>query len=455
MQIALNDANNYLVGIVAQAAKAELQSQVDTAAHVAYARAIYGDLTQAKQRLKTTAQRARGLVARAALTQHASDALTQSIDALTVGSAALAGGLAEVAKASSTADEAITQLTNAAGAGLASPIAPQTSPGGEGGEVFGAAKDDAERVQLAAQYSVAALQQFAAVHPELGSDPMLGGALQSARALRDIADHAAARFGNEHHAPGQPAVTPGGPGPASREQAAGSAAEQLHALVAAAWQVAQGAGQIATSVGALAASSRTLQDGADQSHSDAVDIANGIDSSVRQIPDTSPQQSARAADVLGSPVGIRMDKLNPAGSYGQGLAPFFFAIALWIVGLAAYSFFMPLNLRALAGRVGALTAAAAAWLPVAAVTAVGGLILLGAVWVGLGLDPIDPLLTAVLLVLGAGAFSAIHHFLRISFGVIGSVLSLVLLIVQLTACGGLYPSRPPRRLSGPSTRSFR
>ena len=50
MQIALNDANNYLVGIVAQTAKAELQSQVDTAAHVAYARAIYGDLTQAKQR---------------------------------------------------------------------------------------------------------------------------------------------------------------------------------------------------------------------------------------------------------------------------------------------------------------------------------------------------------------------------------------------------------------------
>ena len=451
LEITLNDANNYIVGVVAQAAKAELQSQVNSAAHVAYARAIYGDLTQAKQRLKTTSQGAHGLVAGTALTQEASAALTQGIDAVTADSAAIAGGVAQVAKASATADAAITQLSDVTVAGPASPIASQTNPDGENGQtnpdgedgkvVFGAAKGDADGVQLAAQYSVAALQQFAAVHPELGSDPMLGGALQSAQAARDMAVHAAAKFDNQHHPPGQPAVTPGGPGPGpvSLEQAARNAADQLHALAAAALQVAEGAGQISTSVGALQASSRALQAGADQSHSGAIEIANGIDSSLRQIPDTSPPQTASAADVLGSPVGIRMDNLNPAGSYGQGLAPFFFAIALWVVGLAAYLFFRPLNLRALAGRVSALTAAAAAWLPVAAVTAVGGLILLGAVWVGLGLDPIHPLLTAVLLVLAAGAFSAIHHFLRMSFGVIGSVLILVLLIVQLTACGGLYP----------------
>ena len=98
-----------------------------------------------------------------------------------------------------------------------------------------------------------------------------------------------------------------------------------------------------------------------------------------------------------------------------------------------------MNLRALAGRVSALTAALAGWLPVAAVTTAGGLILFGVVWLGLALNPQHPLWMAGLLLLAAGAFVAIDHFLRVAFGVIGSAMSLALLVVQLTSCGGLYP----------------
>src|SRR5699024_5400672 len=146
-----------------------------------------------------------------------------------------------------------------------------------------------------------------------------------------------------------------------------------------------------------------------------------------------------AADVLGSPVAISTDNLNPAGVYGRGLAPFFFAVALWVVGVLAYLFVKPLNTRALASRLNAVSVAVAGWLPVAAITAVGALILYGVVQVGLGLDPVHPWLMVGFLVLTAGAFIAIDHFLRITLGVIGEGLSLVLLIVQLTACGGLYP----------------
>jgi putative membrane protein len=189
----------------------------------------------------------------------------------------------------------------------------------------------------------------------------------------------------------------------------------------------------------LKTGSKTLQAGADQSHSGATDLANVIDDALNKIPDTSPRQTAEAAEVLGSPVGISVDNLNPAGVYGRGFAPFFFPIAVWVVGVLAYLFIRPVNLRAFASRVSALTVAAAGWLPVAIITAVGGLVLFGVVEVGLGLKPDHPLWVAGLLVLAAGAFVAVDHFLRISFGVIGEAFSLVLLIVQLTACGGLYP----------------
>ncbi|OBI43272.1 hypothetical protein A5707_05230 [Mycobacterium kyorinense] len=425
MAITLNDANNYVVGIVAQAAKAELQSQVNSAAHAAYARAIYGDLSQVNQQLKVASEGAHRLVDGTVLAQQGSAALTQGIDAVSSGSAAIAGGVAQVAKASAATDEAITRLTDAAVATIPSVLGPLAHSDAAGGPLGGA-----DRIGQAAQQGAAALQQFADAHPDLGADPLLVIALQRSQAVRDMAVGAAANF----------APPPSAPTPApALEQAARSAANQLHALAAAARQVSSGAAEISTALGALQSGSRTLQTGADQSNSGAVEIANVIDGALQRIPETSPQQTAAAADVLGSPVGISMDNLNPAGDYGRGLTPFFFAIALWVVGLAAYLFFRPLNLRALAGRVSALTVAAAGWLPVAAVTAVGGLVLWAVTWVCLGLDPKHPLLSAALLVLAAGAFVAIDHFLRMSFGVIGSALILVLLIIQLTACGGLYP----------------
>ncbi|WP_263399728.1 YhgE/Pip family protein [Saccharopolyspora pogona] len=58
---------------------------------------------------------------------------------------------------------------------------------------------------------------------------------------------------------------------------------------------------------------------------------------------------------------------------------------------------------------------------------------------GLGLDPLHVWWTIGLVTLAAVAFVAIDHFLRTAFGTVGGLLSLVLLIIQLTASGGLYP----------------
>jgi YhgE/Pip-like protein len=351
MSITLNDANNYLAGIVAQTVKSELQSQIDSAAHTAYARAIYNELGQVKQQLQIASVGAHRLVDAAVLAQQGSAALTQGIEAVQAGTGSIAGGVTQVANASAAADEAITRVID-----VILPLIPD-------------------------------------------GDPRVDDVKQALRAAADL----------------------------------------LHALTAGAQQVTNGALQTSTALGPLQTGSTTLQTGADQSYDGATDIATVIDAALDKVPDTNPRQTAHAADVLGSPVGISVDNLNPAGVYGRGFAPFFFPIAIWVVGVLAYLFFRPVNLRAFAGRVSALTVAAAGWLPVATITAAGGLVLFGVVEAGLGLKPNHPLWVIGLLVLAAGAFVAIDHFLRIGFGVIGEALSLVLLIVQLTSCGGLYP----------------
>lgn len=351
MAITLNDANNFIAGIIARAATAELQEQINSAAHSAYAATLYSELAQVKKQLEVASEGAHRLVDGTALAQQGSAALTQGIDALQSGADGIAKGVAQVRDTGVAANAAFERVID-----LVLALLP---PG----------------------------------HPQLDQV----------------------------------------------KQALVAAKELMHALTAGTGEVAAGAQRISASLRALDAGGRTLQAGADQSHNGAGEIASVVDDTLHKVPDTNPAQTAAAANVLGSPVGVTVDNLNPAHQYGRGFAPFFFAIALWVVGLLAYLFFRPVNLRALAGRVGALTVAVAGWLPVAAVTAVGGLVLFGVVWLGLALNPEHPLWMAGLLLLAAGAFVAIDHFLRVAFGVIGSAMSLALLVVQLTSCGGLYP----------------
>ena len=70
---------------------------------------------------------------------------------------------------------------------------------------------------------------------------------------------------------------------------------------------------------------------------------------------------------------------------------------------------------------------------------VGSLIMLAVVWFGLGLNPVNSAARSVLSLLAAACFTAIAHLLRTWLGVVGSAITLVLLMVQLTSAGGLYP----------------
>lgn len=441
MGITLNDANNFLVGILADAAKTELQNQVNSAAHATYARAIYGDLSQVKQQLKIAQFGVHQLVGAAATAQQGTAALTQGAASAQQGSTAIADGVRQVADAAAQADQAIDRITTAGADALPSAVGALANATNAAAQTLGVVQDATTLVDDTAGQGAAALQQFADAHPDLARDPLLAAALVRAHTLATTAHDAATSAAHAHDGAAQ-AVTDVGQlqrHVGEIQQAVRGAADPLHALTAGARQITGGATQISAGLGALQAGGQALQTGADQLHNGTTDVAAVVDDAVQKVPDTSPEQTAKAADVLGSPVGITTDNLNPAGLYGRGLAPFFFAIALWVVGVLAYLLIKPLNLRALAGRVSALSVAAAGWLPVAAITAVGGLLLYAVVQVGLGLDALHPWWMIGFLVLAAAAFVAIDHFLRVTFGVIGEFISLALLIIQLTACGGLYP----------------
>lgn len=439
--ITLNDANNFVVGIVADVARTELQNQVNTAAHSAYARAIYGDLSLVKEQLNVAARGVHALQDGTVLAQQSTAALTTGIQGASAGTAQVADGARQLATAGNELDSLLTQLTDAGTQTLPAAAGALTNTTTAAAQALEVVSDGTQLLKRQADQGASAVQQLAAAHPELATDPLFARVLDEARAISGTANSAADSAGRAQNSARQASdsATQLAGGIDELQGTLRGATAPIRAVTAGAQGISGGVDQLGSSLSSFEASSRTLQTGADQLNSGANDLSTTVDTALDKIPDTNPEQTAAAADVLGSPVGVTTDNLNPAGLYGRGLTPFFFAIALWVLGLLAYLFVQPLNQRAVASGVNPLTVAVAGWLPVAGIAVVGGLVLFGVVEVGLGLNALHPVWMVGLLSLAAGAFVAIDHCLRVAFGVVGEALSLVLLIVQLTSCGGLYP----------------
>jgi putative membrane protein len=245
---------------------------------------------------------------------------------------------------------------------------------------------------------------------------------------------------------------------ASGSASVASGAKKLHAGIHTASTGAQdlstGVGQAADGAQTLASGASTLSTGVASLHDGADDLTDGLSTlqkgagtlstqlgkGAARIPTLSADEQGRAVQVLSSPADVTTQIDNPATYYGRGLAPLFFSIAMWVFGISVFLVVRPISGRALAGRASSLRLALTAWLPIGAIAVAAGWLMVGVVWVALGLDPVHPVLVMALATLAAICFSAIAHLLRTALGTPGSSLLLVLLILQLTAGGGTYPA---------------
>ncbi|MYW92949.1 ABC transporter permease [Amycolatopsis rubida] len=439
--IQLNDANNYVVGIMTEVVQPELQDQINAAAHAAYVRSIYGELSEVRDKLTTASDGAHRLVDATAVGQQAATALVSGTGTLRQGTAQISGGADRVSQAVHTLGGQARKLGQVVSDQL--PAAAATLSGVTSGTARGLATAHTGTSQISqyTQRGTADLTQLADTFPQLRGDPAYQRALADAHQLTD----AAARVDGDTAAADHTAQQAFQQAQALQANV-GTAQQNITALSGSTTLLDDGAHDISAGTRTLTAGMTTLNKGATtaqtaagQAHSGAADLSGVVDDSLKRIPQTNPAQIAHAAEVLGNPVHVDRHNLNPAGVYGRGFAPFFFGIALWVFGLFAYLLLRPLNKRALASRVSAATVAVAGWLPGAVLGCAGALVLYAVVDFGLGLDPVHPLLTVLLLLVGAASFVAIDHCLRTALGAPGDVLSLVLLILQLTSSGGLYP----------------
>ncbi|MEU8914556.1 YhgE/Pip domain-containing protein [Streptomyces nigrescens] len=240
------------------------------------------------------------------------------------------------------------------------------------------------------------------------------------------------------------------PGIANR---ADKAIGQINQLNAGAHKVSQGAGLFADGIGTLADGAGKLHDGLGVAKDGADKItgglfklkdgsnqlADGLHSGVSKIPDYNKKDRDTRTEVMADPVELAAKSMHKAPNYGTGLAPYFIPLSLWVGAMVAFMLLQPLGKRALAAGAPGWRIALGSWLPAYAIGVVQVLALMAVLHWGLGLEMARTAGTVGFLLLATACFTAIIQLLGAFFGPAGRVLTLVVLMLQLTSAGGTYP----------------
>lgn len=441
MLITLDDANGYIVGKMAQTVQSELENKISAAAVSAYFQSVFDNLESLRNGITSAADGAGRLRDGAASAEQGSATLSDGLGRLKAGSAQLAPGAQQVSDGVSAIAGVVVPAANTIANALPSFTQDAANAAAAADSLAGTASSVATTVAGGANSVQSTVTALGQAHPELRSDPayqQLVGVTGQAAGFANQVNAAAGTLKTTTASVNSHAQQLAQDAPRLQSEVRG-AATKISDLDAGAKQVASGAAALDSGLGTAASGASSLHDGLTQLSSGASTLADGLADAESRIPVLSDDQKKSNAATLASPVDVATDNLHPAVTYGRGLTPFFFAIALVVFGITAFLVLRPVSARALASRRGDVTVALAGWLPAALCCVTGGLVLFVVLDVFLGLDPTLTWSMIGLVVLAAAAFTAIAHLFRTWLGGVASAVVLVLLLLQLTTCAGTYP----------------
>lgn len=214
---------------------------------------------------------------------------------------------------------------------------------------------------------------------------------------------------------------------------AGELANGSHTLASGISQLEDGAGELHTGL-------VTAKDGSEQLAAGAVELQTGLEDGAKQVPDWNEQQRLDTATVVGGPVDLSSQNDAGSNTFGGGLAPFFFSLALYIGGIITFLLLRPMQNRAVASGVAPLRATIDGLWPGTIIGALQATFVVGVTMLSVDLDPAYPIGLWVFTMGASCMFMAINQMFNVALGPgPGKVVSMAFLMLQILASGGLYP----------------
>lgn len=200
----------------------------------------------------------------------------------------------------------------------------------------------------------------------------------------------------------------------------------------------EGSNSLTTGLQTLSSSSKQVKDGINTLNSGANELKTGVDDGVA---DTKEQLTKLDGldEYTANPVEVKEEDYGNIDAYGVGFAPYFISLSLWVGALMAFVvlYYDQDNRFKLFGRNAEkkiLRTLMYGVLAIAQGVALGFLLKLG-----LGYEVTNAWLYYGTCILIAILFLNIIEFLIVTFGDIGKLSALILLVLQLAATGGTFP----------------
>ncbi|MBO9553945.1 YhgE/Pip domain-containing protein [Cellulomonas sp.] len=434
IDVTYDDANSFLVSSLGRSAMERIRAAVSATAGEQAVDAVLVGLGQAHDGLASASDGALRL-------RDAASQLGGGAHSVADGAGTLASGARKAADGAARLDSGARTL--ATGADRTADGAAQVADGSAqvaAGVHAAVGQVDALAAALpAASGTLTDVGAYLATQAQAG-DPtaaaLLGKLQQTSKALPDGAALASARSslgalddGARATADGAAALRDG-----TSQVAAGSSS-----LASGASSLADGTAQVADGARSLAAGAGTLADGTDQLTDGTGTLADSLAQGADKVPDDTADQRAARAATLATPVTLSTDDVATAEGFGEGIAPFFLPLALFLGGVVTWMILRPVPPRALATPLPGWRTALAGYLPAALVGVVQVAALLGVMRL-VGLDPTHPVGALAFLLLVVAAFLALQQTILSLLGTAaGRVTTLALLVLQLASAGGTYP----------------
>lgn len=278
------------------------------------------------------------------------------------------------------------------------------------------------------------------------SAQVASGALQ----IRTGADTLAAKLGDASSGAARLSA-----GASTLASGASSLASGTEKLTSGAQTLANGQVRLTTGLGQLAGGAANLASGSQQLASGAQSLSGGVatlnqgadrlsaalTSAADDIPSYSASSRSAASAVVATPITLDSEWTHQAQDNGEGLAPYFLGLALYVGALIMWMMLRPISQRSLAAPVPALRVVLASLTPALLLGAAQVALLVMVLRLGLGLQPNSMAGFALFALLVSAAFVALQQTLNIVFGTtVGRLVVLILLMLQLTSAGGTYPA---------------
>ncbi|MDO5811602.1 MAG: YhgE/Pip domain-containing protein [Bacillota bacterium] len=199
-------------------------------------------------------------------------------------------------------------------------------------------------------------------------------------------------------------------------------------------QLASGAGQISDGAGKLAAGSDTLGEGIES----AADGVNTLNDALKSGAEESKIDSTdKTTDMVATPVETSHKEISKVENNGHAMAPYMMSVGLYVTCLA-FALMYPIR-RGIKKAENAWKYWASKATVMYTVSTLAAIVMVTALRLINGFEPVNLGLTYLLAILVSAAFMSLVMLLSLTTGFIGDFLLLVFMIVNLGGSAGTYP----------------